>query len=102
MKTMNRGDRVAVCSPYRVAFGLIRESSLEDSSWEQFGVDSLPTYFTDGIEALRAHLLRLEDPTKLYSVADENRLWFMVESLIQARRVIEDNRSERSAVKEVQ
>jgi hypothetical protein len=93
MQTINP---IAVCSPYLTVFGLLRDQSesLEETSWEKFGPHSVPKYFAEGIHALRQHLVRLEDPSKPYTPGDENRLWFMVESLIQARRLIEDTRSE--------
>lgn len=87
-------NRVAVCSPYMRPLQFVRETATgaDDSSWEHFGMHSLPTYFTDGVHALREHLTLLEDATKPYTIADENRFWFMVESLIQARRLIEVDR----------
>jgi hypothetical protein len=99
MKTMNR---IAVCSPYTRALGftkgaLLRDKPLEKITWEKFGAESVPQYFTDGIRALRMHLTHLEDTSRPYGTADETRLWFMVESLIQARRLIEETKNEQLA-----
>jgi hypothetical protein len=89
METMNR---IAVCSPYVRSFGLLRDAPSPSKEWESFSPESVPEYFTDGVQALRQHLIRLEDISKPYTAADETRLWFMVESLIQARRLIEETR----------
>jgi hypothetical protein len=64
----------------------------DDMSWEEFNAQSLPTYFQEGLIALRAHVDRLEDLSNPHTVQDDKNLWFMVESLLQARHLIDDLR----------
>lgn len=72
---------------------MIRDASRSDSSWENFDSDSLPEYFTDGIKALRAHIEKLSDLSTPRRTEEDKNLWFMVESLIQARHLIEEMRA---------
>lgn len=74
---------------------MIRDAARSES-WEKFDADSLPEYFTDGIKALRAHVDKLTDFSKPRRVEEDKSLWFMVESLIQARHLIDDMHSKDS------
>jgi hypothetical protein len=78
-------------SSYKNSFSLLRDvPDSFDSGWESFTADSLPMYFSHGIDLLHKNIGQLEDIIQPYTEADEKSLLFMVESLIQARRLIED------------
>jgi len=80
-----------ISSPYTSRFGILRDASeITETSWESFGVDSLSAYFASGMQMLHNNLGHLEDLLQTYSEADGKNLLFMVESLIQARHLIDD------------
>ena len=72
--------------------GLFRDShhAPPDASWESFNEHSLEQYFADGTHALHLRFQRLEDMSKSFTEADERHLWFMLESLIHVRHLLEE------------
>lgn len=73
-------------------YGILRDAPANDS-WETFDDASLPAYFANGIQMLQKNIDRLQDLSVAYAEADKKNLSFMIESLLQTRRLIEDIRS---------
>lgn len=61
-----------------------------EASWEAFDASSLSMYFSRGVHLLHKNIAQLQDLLQTYSENDEKELLFMVESLIQARRLIDE------------
>lgn len=65
------------------------------SSWENFEPSDLPEYLAEGAEKASAHLERIAYLDHPYTSQDELNLRFMVEALLQARRVADESRISR-------
>ena len=60
------------------------------STWENFEPADLAEYLAEGTEKAAAHLERIAYLDHPYTVQDEQNLRFMVEALLQARRVADE------------
>lgn len=59
-------------------------------AWEEFDTVDLAPYFWEGLGKLREEIRVLENPLRRYTEDDQKRLSFMVESLIQVRRLMDE------------
>lgn len=64
--------------------------SFDGRPWEEFDTVDLAPYFWEGLTKLRKEIQVLENPLRRYSDEDQKRLEFMVDSLIQVRRLMDD------------
>jgi hypothetical protein len=83
-----------ICSPHVQYFGLLNDSEREEA-WEIFGTPDLPAYFRGGLQKFRLSLNAFSDLDKAVSEEAEKELLFMLESLLQARRLMMEVQSER-------
>jgi hypothetical protein len=84
---------VQSCSPYVSYFGLLRDVSREQA-WEMFGAPSVPAYFARGVQKFAMSFNEFANLDMLVKEESEKQLLFMLESLIQARQLIREIRSE--------
>lgn len=82
------------CSSSTSVLSFIRDAAARNESWETFNADSLPDYFKDGLQALRTHVDKLADLSRPRKAEEDKNLWFMVESLIQARHLLDEMRAD--------
>lgn len=75
-----------VCSPRAAMQFYVHDRS----SWENFEPADLAEYLAEGTEKASAHLERIAYLDHPYTVQDEQNLRFMVEALLQARRVADE------------
>jgi len=61
-----------------------------DAAWEEFDTVDLAPYFWDGLTKLRKEISILENPLRPYTNEDQKRFTFMVESLLQVRKLMDD------------
>lgn len=59
-------------------------------AWEEFDTVDLAPHFWEGLGKLREEIRVLENPLRRYTEEDQKRLSFMVESLIQVRRLMDE------------
>jgi len=84
-------DHVAICSPYARSIKLAKEVSLADETgWETFDERALKRYFANGLQLVRRRLRDIEDLSVPLHSTDERMLTSMMESLIQARYLLEE------------
>ncbi len=74
------------CSPFAKSFWFVFDAA----AWEEFDTVDLAPYFWDGLKKLRGEIAILENPLRSYTDEDQKRLTFMVESLLQVRRLMDD------------
>ena len=92
-RTQQTSDPSRISSPRSPRLMLLHDAPNEtEVSWESFDANSVTAYFSRGINLLHKNIAQLQDRLQSYSEQDEKDLLFMAESLIQARRLIEEVR----------
>lgn len=84
---MLRASRgVVKCGRIRSPYYQLRDSV----SWERFDVGQLPVYFKENLDQFQDCLDELADSSAILNSQQEKELYFMLESLIQTKRFLQD------------
>lgn len=76
-----------------------KEFRLRDAgSWEFFSIAQLPKYIEDNLEGFQAYLEKLSDLSEPVNEQQEKELYFMLESLLQAKRLLQEMNAKRQVI----